>query len=111
MCGLHYRLDNAGGSMRVLPKDVFDTLELTCLVFHGIGPASYYFGDAPLCYVGHLAAAQAIPSVSVREPFGITETDNDEAVYAINRRKKVNRNLRVSWEEYCRELNIVRGDS
>lgn len=96
--------------MRVLPAVVYDTLEFSCLAFNGIGAGSFFFGDAPLCYVGHLAAAQVIRGVATREPFGISEDMNDKAVAVINRRKKVNGAFRVSWPEFTRELQIVRGE-
>jgi hypothetical protein len=67
---------------------------------------------APVCAVGHAAFA-AIPRsfdwFSMID--GNTITANDDAVEAINARKGVELSTKVTFEEWARELNVVRGDS
>lgn len=104
----------------ILPADVFDTYEFLCEVFGGVGGGWYWAGpQEPLCVSGFryfLANENSFGQESWGRPYdlleyGISSTENDEAVEAINRRKgSPNIHARVSWAEYCEELNIVRGE-
>jgi hypothetical protein len=98
---------------RVLPADVYDTLELSALAYGGIGGGMYFeYGAAdfrpkgPLCAIGHIAFAMpgeppdnTWDAVDLLWP--IDSTDNDRAVG-----KSGNR---ISFAEWCRRLNVVRG--
>jgi hypothetical protein len=83
----------------VLPAVVYDTLEFSALVYGGIGSGEWWDGDAPVCYVGHIAAA------GVNDCHGIDERMNDEAV--AGKFGKVA--PRIPFAEWCRRLNVVRG--
>jgi hypothetical protein len=122
----------------VLEADVYDTLELSAYAFGGIGGDSYgtdtssadnnansddpdsavltfvnEFANAePMCAVGH-AAFTVLPGNWWQLLPGGTVTVNDHAVEAINARKgKVgdDRYDRVTFEEWVKELKIVRGE-
>jgi hypothetical protein len=104
---------------KVLPADDYDTLEFSALAFGGVG-RGVCFSDGsilgasptalPVCLVGHAYAVDPSPDYELRCRLGIDVYANDEAVKRINRRKGRGINTRVSWKEYTRELNIVRGD-
>ena len=118
----------------VLPADVYDTLELSAHVYGGIGAGRFYeykesmFGNsdpiAPMCLVGHIedvanddfdnAGNDAVKEIAqiIERELGSTVLTvfNDRAVETINKRKNAPDDARVSWEEYCTELNIVRGN-
>ena len=110
---------------RELPADVYDALELSALAFGGIGAGSltadhaYPYGVRgwhavdPLCAMGHAGALdgkylggawKAVTKTGIDGPV------NDFAVRVINRRKRRPRNARVTFREWCRELNVVRGE-
>jgi hypothetical protein len=110
---------------RVLPADVYDTLEFSALVFHGIGQPNVFtdarnFGTGgcgePVCILGHAAFATDTNSGFhnrigyALHAAGVAGRISDETVRRINARKKVSQYARVSWEEFTRELNIVRGN-
>ena len=114
------------GNSRTLPADVYDALEFSALVTGGIGAGDYWefveTVEIPYCIRGHAFAvvegerrSYATPSISLDLTLtgGVTY-ENDEAVHAINKRKGnppfEGRNARVSFEEWCTELNITRGD-
>ena len=123
----------------VLPADVYDALELSALVHGGIG-AEYFIAEAvgdnpppPLCVMGHaefldnayMASAARVPVTrAVLAAFGLNEAQgyglgpifsaNDRAV-----RKLVHGNAdvpvldsgkRVTWEQWCKETGVVRGE-
>lgn len=108
---------------RVLPADVYDTLEFSALVYGGVGAWKRRDEkDAPYCLFGHAAFVQVrdpgtwygAPLATTLERCGLFVGSNDSAVVAINRRKgrrPKDRGTRVTWREYIRETNIVRGDS
>lgn len=113
--------------IRTIPADVYDTLELSAYAHGGIGAGSAYerekneWGnmdfnmDRPLCMLGHLnfVSGPDTPFHKLLRPFfsnDITSVQNDNAVYAINERLNRPVYSRVSFEEWCAELNIVRGE-
>lgn len=102
---------------KVLAADIYDTVELTSLMFGGIGAGYISRGDAPFCLIGHIDFAAPVTSAPLWNAFrsifaGPISVANNIAVRAINRRKdRANLDARVTWEEYTRELNIVRGAS
>lgn len=104
---------------RVLPADVFDTLEFMAIGFGGIGADSLFEDDhdTPKCVFG-MAATAVGDQDEDKEMFialsaaGITVDINDTIVHRINRKKGFglgNRSHRVTWNQYCTALNIVRG--
>lgn len=102
---------------RVLPADVYDALELSALAFGGIGGGRYYKQGTPVspyCAVGH---ASFLDTDCSREAWsawktgGITERVNDEAVRAINTRLGKPAHSRVTFKEWCKELNVTRAAS
>lgn len=116
---------------RVLPADVYDTLELSALAFGGIGAGDFWDGvaiddaknRAPCCVFGHAAFSEDPPTgiyhtyfppsteVSIAmDESGLTVDTNDAAVQAINGRKAALWDARVSFDEWCRELGVTRGD-
>lgn len=115
---------------RVLPAAVFDALALSAAMYGGIGAAQWVEQHdhwrlgwdqrdeyTPRCYTGHLFCAgfeearePALPDHAGTRAFGISFMDNDEAIERINTRKGVtNPAARVSFEEWCAELNVIRG--
>jgi hypothetical protein len=89
----------------VLPADVYDTLEFSALAYGGIGSGEWWHGGAPVCYVGHLNFAGVISAVWNSAPFGIDEEMNDVAVAG----KFGEVRPRISFSEWCKRLNVVRG--
>lgn len=109
--------------MRKLPAVVYDTLEFSTLVYKGVGGGSAFLNymdlrpDVPMCIVGYaeFAANEARlwegPICDALRDAGVTASTNDRAVRRINRRKgRKDLHARVSWREYTRELDIVRGE-
>jgi hypothetical protein len=101
---------------RILPADVYDTLELSALAYGGIGAGHYFdYGDltrpkAPRCAFGHAYLAtttsgrafdwaenQLTDALTMAD---ISPQDNDAAVGAAER---------IPFAEWCRRLNVVRG--
>lgn len=108
---------------RVLPADIYDTLELSVLAFGGIGRSNWWDRGLvspdddeaiPCCLHGHAQASGIVPEgtyvAASLQAIEVDIYDNDLAVTRINDRKKVDRDERVSWSDFTRELNIVRGD-
>jgi hypothetical protein len=104
---------------RILPADVYDTLELMALAYGGIGAGmDFRISNGrlfPLCVFGLARdAAQVDPSFpsSASEltialgNAGITRRTNDFAVYAINDHTS----SRVPFEAWCEKLNVERGE-
>lgn len=101
-------------STRVLPADVYDTLELSAFAFGGVGCGwSTDEGDDPLCIIGH--ARHVDPgyeycdednefSVALMKA-GVNMGSNDDTLLhaGVARYKE-----RVSWERYCELMNIER---
>lgn len=108
---------------RVLPADIYDTLELSALAYGGIGAERLAVGRAnrPFCAMGHLWAASTadfswdggplpIPVLAAWDA-GIGGAVNDNAVRRINERKKRPKCSRVSFAEWCAELRVERADA
>ena len=106
---------------RVLPAKVYDALQLSALMYGGIGAGVYTVvnTEVPVCMLGHLGArpneATTPEAMTMMTRLGFAIWDNDRAVKAINRRKGIPETLlsafepRVTFEEWCAELGIVRG--
>ena len=103
----------------VLPRDVYDTLELSAYAYGGIGGGSLTSnrnGD-PYCAHGLAEfacgrnAGEISPVEAALYDAHIGVIQNDEAVETINRRNGRDDWHRVSFEEWAAELGIVRGES
>lgn len=99
-------------SPRVLPPDVFDALELSALVFGGIGRGQCYNYDgdnAPWCVHGHGKSCGMNDEGGVWVPMldrlGITPHRNDAAL------SDVPDDERVTFRQWCKRLNVVRADT
>lgn len=99
-----------------LDEDEYDTLELMAYVFGGIGGGLNYiytkYETVPICKAGMADFASDFDfTLNASLCFaGLTAGQNDRAVSAINKRKNnPDWSARVSFEEYCAELNIMRG--
>lgn len=90
---------------RLLPPEVFDALHLSSLEFGGIGGGDFRDCDGtPLCAYGHVNDVPG--SWATMECARISPITNDKAVRAINKRRGAFRYARVTFEEWCAELNI-----
>lgn len=101
--------------MRVLPAKVYDAIQLSALMYGGIGAGRWADGEVPVCYVGHLHATGNIKSLLALDPFGISELHNDEAVMGCRLTLPVTLDVgkragRISFEEWCKRLDVVRGE-
>lgn len=99
---------------RVLPADVYDTLELSALAYDGIGAGRFCRDNTPCCVFGHAYRAVAVGLDVITDALrsaGIGINNNDEAVERINKRKNKPFDTRVSFAEWCAELGVVRGDA
>ena len=121
--------------VRVLPADVYDTLELAAEAFGGIGGGPFYLdGDVfedsrerltcPNCAHGLALFAEGLGYARsyhdeeyglshLREALdaaGINASENDWGVAQINARKRRDENTRVTFEEWVAQFNIVRGE-
>lgn len=122
--------------VRVLPADVYDTLELTALAFGGIGlwrdfdylPDGAVLGylpdgavlplGCPVCVHGlaQFAEGSAVTVSAALMDAGIRRSDNDNAVVKIVRRRDVglselSGDERVTFKQWAKELGVVRGES
>lgn len=106
-------------TQRVLNKDVYDTLEFSALAFGGIGGGSMFDCDetgaveVPFCAVGHLrffSGDTDVEYVTTKGGAGaISVWENDAAVREINRRRRAFPGARVTFKQWCKELNVIRG--
>lgn len=94
---------------RVLPADVYDAFELSAFAHGGIGggKAFDYLGH-PVCILGHrdhicgsLPGRNAVDRALESAGLGIDLNDEHTPLDG----------SRISWAEYCRRLNIVRGSA
>lgn len=100
---------------RVLPADVYDALELSATAFGGIGADHWFIDEKPCCARGHAMfvmpeGGQLTTCIQVLTGVGISADVNDDAVWTINERRGRSRNSRVPFAEWCKELNVVRGE-
>lgn len=102
---------------RVLPADVYDTLELSALAYGGIGAGRAFDcpdGD-PVCISGHIyfAAADLNDEEEMRNALLLGHEApidvNDPAVRRINRRRGAPLNARVPFDLWRAELGVERG--
>lgn len=118
-------------TQRVLPADVYDTLEFSSLAFGGIGggylteeqrrgeydssPAS----ATPFCVIGHAGVAtqasywfNPITEALNKAFLSIPAVENNLAVKKINERRHAKDDrARVTFRQWCKELGVVRGDA
>lgn len=112
----------------VLPANVFDALKVSAERHGGVGGGEFYTDESlknprgtPCCIFGHASAcggnewhALAVAGIAAASTWAENAPDtyiaiNDEAVAAINDRKGVkNPTTRVTFAEWCAELNVVR---
>lgn len=118
-------MPNTTKPVRVLDADVYDALELSALVYGGIGAGSVNeYGEKPFCVLGHIGfAANSDVFVdgayaAMRAALGVAFTGregglvadvNNDAVRAINRRHGDPQDSRVPFAAWCAELGIMRG--
>lgn len=109
---------------RVLPADVYDTIELVAYAYGGIGrgffaltaEGEHVYGDDPraaypVCARG-MEQFAGIPhgKRGTRTGWnGAVAHDNDYAVKRINWRRRRSPGTRVPFSLWCKELNVVRG--
>lgn len=98
---------------RTLRARTYDTLELASLAFGGIGAGIGGKTGIPYCVYGFTGID---PKPTHKNPMYndvadvVTVNENDMAVMAVNSRKgKSDKNARITFAEWCRELGIVRG--
>lgn len=103
-------------SARTLPADVYDALELSALVYGGIG-ARYFWDESgpsrsPCCIYGHAhALGDNVRADEIFDAFhatGVSTSASDNAVWVINDRRGT-RNQRISFEDWCAEMGVRRG--
>lgn len=107
--------------VRVLPADVYDALELSAIANGGIGrgdwatPQEDFSTAAPHCLFGHAEYAAGEPFMSGRgqivdalKAAGLNIGINDAVLY--EHFGKSDRRSKVSWDEYVKIFNIVRGE-
>jgi hypothetical protein len=98
---------SAAKKARTLPADVYDTLELSALAYGGIGHGQLYteFGNresGPCCALGHAYLADVGRDMeNALLAAKIDGAKNDAAFRADEGR--------ISFAEWCRRLNVVRG--
>ena len=118
-------IPKVAGRERVLPADVYDTLEFEALAFGGIGAG--WFADlggvnvedhqgslpwldeegaAPYCVYGMASGSGEMHNALVEAEIFVT--DNDSAVARINARLGRRSQARVPFDLWCEELNVVR---
>lgn len=101
-----------------LPEELYETLHFAALAFGGIGAYKDFEGRAlkscPVCIHGLARICQRERDTIFKGAshdlvgvYQIPRARNDDAVSAINRRKGLDCRARVTWEEWCAELNVV----
>lgn len=104
----------AAAPVRTLPADVYDFLELSALVYGGIGAGKFTSDDGvPHCVFGHLHAEGCGSDYDELydglSQAGIHISENDTAVRRANRRRGIQRDKRVPFSVWATELGVVRG--
>lgn len=114
--------------MRTLQKDVYDALELSALVYGGIGKGSYAEPEmegvrgAPVCAIGHAReldghypswlSEENVVVVALAEAFGgygNAIAESDDAVRLELTRPQYLGQTRIPFERWCELLDVVRG--
>lgn len=97
--------------LRILPADVYDALELSALVYGGIGAGRFREANGvPYCVLGHASDLDVDVHGALRDS-GIGVATNDDAVYAINVRRGTGyQDARVSFEDWRTEIGVTRGE-
>lgn len=96
----------------VLPADVYDTLEFSALVFGGIGHSHSLDGDgSPLCAVGHCIIADGRSGDMMKAVILAVEQDHGGPVSLWNDSGFLPSEGRISFDDWCARLNVLRGDS
>ena len=108
---------------KTLPPDLYDFLELSALAFGGIGAGQYLKTDTdtPYCALGHVGKGERGFGRTLLAPLPfelrrtlrqakVTEAENDAAVRALNLRHGRSPNARVTFKQWAKALNIVRGE-
>lgn len=110
-------------TLRVLPPDVYDALELSALAYGGIGAFTVGTEEkGPVCVLGHVRFLAGVPLaswtpsmnadyVALRNAVPVGPYENDAAVARINRRRDKPESRRVSFADWCAELGVVRGEA
>lgn len=123
--------------MKVLPADVYDTMELIAEAYGGIGADRTYVNKdekfqhivreaerRPMCLIGFCRFASDSGVIfdntlmAIFDDLGINYYDNNKAVYkAIGLENEHEYSpryaanpIRISWQEWCKQLNVVRGE-
>lgn len=107
---------NTQQTVRVLPADVYDALELSAYVYKGVG--RWYMEEdngAPNCIIGQArflddASWTGEVETTLRKA-GINIVSNDDIVRDAINAGKGKKNGRISWREYVKRANIVRGEN
>lgn len=108
---------------KILPADIYDALEFGALTTCGIGairdfrfsPMGTQDYNCPVCVYGLARFVVGNGSLlrALRKA-GISRNVNDGAVTRINMRRYpglyIDRYHRVTFKEWCKELNVVRGE-
>lgn len=111
-----------------LDADVYDALEFSALAFDGIGSGTWFEFTNPLslfpqtitpcCGEGHAIAvcepwvnnsAGGGEALKALQDIGVTFTKSDDACNAINKRLGTSWDTRVTFEQWAKQLGIVRG--
>jgi hypothetical protein len=103
---------SAAKEVRVLPADVYDTLELSAYAFGGIGGMWPTENGRPHCAVGHAHFTEwgcGEVCNALKTALEYVANVNDSAVARINARKGADPAARVTFREWCDELGVVRG--
>jgi hypothetical protein len=107
-------------SIKPLPADVFDTLEIMALAVGGVGHhADYIWGTPtiPYCIHGLAKASETYPGQpdskyieNILYSYGISREYNDRVVSQILEKKSLDKKRhRISFKEWCEGTKVVRG--
>lgn len=124
---MHEAKPNTGRKPLRVPALLYDTLEQSAIAYEGIGAGDYWRIEGtvaiPHCVWGHAYFTGLLGGYTTPVPQELRERaerliahpvmsikHNDGAVRAINDRKgALDRQQKVTWEEYCAERRIIRG--
>jgi hypothetical protein len=110
-----------------LPSSVYDAIQRTVETYGGVGRGSYLDGADPCCLIAHAwRAAEDLEEINNfasplrdavegpdRSIFRTRSAEkwSDDIVARVNAAKGAPESARISWEEFCREGNVVRDES